>query len=130
MKLDELKVIIKAAGGGENALAYAEALLVKINHIESEKQYATLLGQLRNAKEQGDFRGRVLEVNFADCFLRKGIVLEYGVKQGMSGDIDFGWNIDGHKAHIEMKLLGQDKGEPELLSDLAILKRKLSVNRT
>jgi hypothetical protein len=63
MQLDELKGIIKAAGGGENALAYAEALLVKINRIESEKQYAALLGQLRNAKEQGDFRGRVLEVN-------------------------------------------------------------------
>lgn len=109
MQLDELKGIIKAAGGGENALAYAEALLAKINRIESEKQYAALLGQLRNAKEQGDFRGRVLEVNFADCFLRKGIVLEYGVKQGMSGDIDFGWNIDGYKAHIEMKLLGQDR---------------------
>lgn len=48
-------------------------------------------------------------MNFVDCFLRKGIVLDYGVKQGMPGDIDFGWNIEGHKAHIEMKLIGQDK---------------------
>lgn len=109
MQLDELVQIIRAAGGRENALAYAEALLVKVNRIECEKQYAALLGQLCAAKEQGDFRGRVLEVNFADCFLRKGIALDYGAKQGMPGDIDFGWNIEDHKVHIEMKLLGQDK---------------------
>ena len=107
MQLDELKEIIKAAGGSENALAYAEALLDKINLVETAKQYATLLGQLRAAREQGDFRGRVLEVNFADCFLREGIVLDYSVKQGMPGDIDFGWNIEGHKVHIEMSAMAQ-----------------------
>ena len=109
MQLEELKEVVKAAGGGENALAYAEALLDKINRVESAKKYAALLAQLRAAREQGDFRGRVLEVNFADCFLRKGIALDYGAKQGMPGDIDFGWNIEDHKVHIEMKLLGQDK---------------------
>jgi len=109
MQLDELKEIIKAAGGGENALAYAKALLDKINRVESEKQYAGLLEQLCAAREQGDFRGRVLEVNFADCFLRKGFALDYGTKQGMPGDIDFGWNVEGHRVHIEMKLLGQDR---------------------
>jgi len=116
MQLDELKEIIKTAGGSENALAYAEALLDKINRIECEKQYAVLLGQLRNAKEQGDFRGRVLEVNFANCFSRKGIALLYGAKQGMSGDIDFGWNIEGHKVHIELKLLGQDRATRDSIS--------------
>ncbi|MBI2803132.1 MAG: hypothetical protein HYX63_23175 [Gammaproteobacteria bacterium] len=109
MRLDELTDIISAAGGGENALAYAESLLDKINRIEPEKQSAALLVQLRAAKEQGDFRGRVFEVNFADCFLRKGIALDYGAKQGMPGDIDFAWNIEGHKIHVELKLLGQDK---------------------
>lgn len=109
MQLDELKEIVKAAGGGENALAYAEALLDKIKRVESTKQYGALLVQLRAAREQGDFRGRVLEVNFADCFLRRGITLDYGAKQGMPGDIDFGWNIEGQKVHIELKLLGQDK---------------------
>lgn len=117
MQLDELTQIIKAAGGGENALAYAEALLAKINRIESKRQYAALLGQLRAAKEQGDFRGRVLEVNFADCFLLKGIVLDYGVKQGMPGDIDFGWSIERHKICVEMKLLGQDKATRDSINE-------------
>ncbi len=116
MTLEELKEVIRAAGGGENALDYAEALLVKINRIESEKRNAALLDQLRAAKEQGDFRGRVLEVNFADCFLRKGVTLDYGVKQGMPGDIDFGLDIQGHKAHIEMKLLGQDKATKDAIN--------------
>ena len=42
--------------------------------------------------------------------MRNGIALDYGVKQGMSGDIDFGWKVEGHTLHIELKLLGQDKG--------------------
>ena len=109
MQLEELKEIIQSAGGGENPLAYAEALLDKVNRIETDKHSAALLGQLRAAKEQGDFRGRVLEVNFADCFLRKGIALDYGAKQGMPGDIDIGWNVKGHKVYVELKLLGQDK---------------------
>lgn len=109
MQLDELNQIIRAAGGGDNALAYAEALLEKINRIELAPAYPALLRQLLVAREQGDFRGRVLEVNFADCFLREGIVLKYGAKQGMPGDIDFGWNVEGHKVYIELKLLGQDK---------------------
>lgn len=109
MQLEELKEIIQAAGGGECALAYAEALLAKVNRIEPERQFSALLRQLRATKEQGDFRGRVLEVNLADCFLRKGIALNYGVQQGMQGDIDFGWNVEGHKVYIELKLLGQDK---------------------
>jgi len=109
MKLDELKTIIKAAGGSDNAIAYAEALLEKVSRVEAEKQYAPLIAQLRASREQGDFRGRVLEVNFADCFIRKGIALAYGVKQGMPGDIDFGWGVEGHDVCLEMKLLREHK---------------------
>lgn len=101
--------MIRAAGGGDNALAYSEALREKVNRIGAQRQFAPLLAQMRASREQGDFRGRVLELNFADCFSRKGIALKYGVKQGMPGDIDFGWNVEGHTVNIELKLLGQDK---------------------
>lgn len=109
MQLHDIQAMIRAAGGGENALDYAEALCEKVCRIEAQGQYAPLLAQLRASREQGDFRGRVLEVNFADCFTRKGIALNYGIKQGMPGDIDFGWNVEGYAVCIELKLLGQDK---------------------
>jgi hypothetical protein len=109
MEIDALRQIIHAAGGRDNALAYAEALLPKVNRVEAQAQYAPLLDQLRSAHQEGDFRGRVLEVNFADCFIQAGVPLEYGAKQGMPGDIDFAWQLDKHKLFIEMKLLGQDR---------------------
>lgn len=107
MQLNQVEEMIRAAGGGDNALAYAEALREKVNRIEGQRQFAPLLRQLRASREQGDFRGRILEVNFVDCFTRKGILLDYGIKQGMSGDIDFGWKVEGHVLSIEAKLLGQ-----------------------
>lgn len=72
-------------------------------------QYATLLKQFRTAKEEGDFRGRALEINFADCFVQQGIVLDQAVKQGTKGDIDFCWKLGEHALYLEMKLLGQDR---------------------
>jgi len=48
-------------------------------------------------------------VNFADLFVQKGIELQYGAKQGMSGDVDFCWCVSGYRVFIEMKLLGQDQ---------------------
>jgi len=105
----ELKAIIQAAGGGGWALDYAQALLKKINRLEAAGGYASLFAQLQSAKEPGDFRGRVLEVNFADLFVEKDIGLQYGAKQGMSGgDVDFCWYVNGDHVFIEMKLLGQD----------------------
>lgn len=71
----ELKAIIQAAGGKCWALEYADALLEKINRLEAASKYASLFTQLRSAKESGDFRSRVLEVNFANIFLQKGIAL-------------------------------------------------------
>jgi len=109
MEIDALRQVINAAGGRDNALAYADALLAKVNRVEAQGQYAPLLNQLRSAREEGDFRGRILEVNFADCFIQASVYLEYGAKQGMAGDIDFAWQLDNHKVFIEMKLLGQDR---------------------
>src|SRR4051812_48104538 len=108
MKLDELVEIIHGAGGRENALAYAEALLVKVSRLEEAGGYATLLKQFRAAKQEGDFRGRALEINFADYFVQQGISLDQAVKQGGKGDIDFCWKLDEHAVYLEMKLLGQD----------------------
>ncbi len=105
MGLAELKAIIRAAGGECMALDYAEALLEKINRLEAAGGYATMFAQLRSANEPGDFRGRILEVNFADLI---GSGLQYGAQQGMSGDVDFCWRINGEYVFIEMKLLGQD----------------------
>ena len=113
MQRDELTAIIRAAGGKCWALEYADALLEKINRLEAAKGYESLIGQLRSAKESGDFRGRVLEVNFANLFVEKGIELQYGAKQGMSGDVDFLWKQPSHHVFIEMKLLGQDKQTKE-----------------
>ena len=113
MTLEELKGIIDAAGGRENALAYAEALLLKIQRLEATGQYEQLLKQLRGSRHPGDFRGRVLEVNFADQFLSSGQRLTYGVRQGMTGDIDFGLPCEGYDLCMEMKLLGQDQATKE-----------------
>ena len=105
----ELKEIIQAAGGGCWALGYAGALLDKITRLQAAGGYPKLFKQLLSAKESGDFRGRVLEVNFADLFVGKGATLQYGAKQGMSGDVDFCWCVSDHQVFIEMKLIGQDK---------------------
>ena len=109
MRLEELQEIIRAAGGKCWALSYAKALLEKINRLEAVGGYARLFAQLRKAKDPGDFRGRLLEVNFADLFVQKSIELQYGAKQGMAGDVDFCWCVKDHQVFIEMKHLGQDK---------------------
>ncbi len=117
MQLGELTAIIQAAGGGCGPLEYAEALLQKINCLEDVGgRYESMLAQLRSAKEQGDFRGRVLEVNFAYPFLEAGIGLQYGAKQGMQGDVDFCWCVNEYQVFIEMKLLGQDKKSREAIN--------------
>ena len=113
MELTELKIILQACGGGCWALEYAPAVLEKINRLEAVGTDAQFFKQLRRAKNEGDFRGRMLEVNFADLFGQKGIRLQYGAKQDMSGDIDFCWHVSGHQVFIEMKLLGQDKQTKE-----------------
>jgi hypothetical protein len=43
VKIEELRASIQKAGGGGNALDYADALLEKINRLESTKQYPALL---------------------------------------------------------------------------------------
>lgn len=107
MTLDELQAIIQAAGA--NALAYADPLLTKINRLEGTGQYRPLLVQLRSAREAGDFRGRVLEINFSEAFVSEGIDLTYGARQGMSGDIDLLWPLSPRDVFMEIKLLGQDR---------------------
>ena len=109
MQLYELKTIIQGAGGQHYAQEYAEALLEKINRIESTGSYKNLIVQFSAAGEQVDFRGRVLEVNFLNLFLQKGFYLQYSAKQDVAGDIDFCWDLEGYRFFIEMKLLGQDK---------------------
>lgn len=109
MTIEELTRVIESAGGSTSALAYADDLLGKLNRIEEAGRFAALLNQLRTAREAGDFRGRVLEINFADLFVQKGHDLIYGARQGMSGDVDFQWNVAGREVFIEMKLLGQDR---------------------
>lgn len=116
MQLDELNMIIQGAGGQYFALEYAEALLEKINRIDSTNGYGKLMAQLRSAKEQGDFRGRILEVNFANLFVENGINLQYGAKQGMAGDVDFCWDLGRYHVFIEMKLLGQDQRTREMMN--------------
>lgn len=109
MTEEELNNIIQNSGGKCWALGYAKALLEKINLLEENSCYKPLLKQLKTAREQGDFRGRVLEINLAYLFAKQGIPLQYGIKQGQSGDIDFCWCINNEKVFIEVKLLGRDQ---------------------
>lgn len=120
MTLKELEKAVRAAGGGPTALAYAQALLDKLNRLEASGRFKALLAQLRSSREPGDFRGRVLEVNFSDAFLRRGITLIYGARQGGTGDIDFLWKVADVEVFIEMKLLGQDRATRDAINaDLA-----------
>ena len=50
MNIEELTSVIEAAGGGANALEYADALLAKIHRIEATGRYRALLEQLRSAQ--------------------------------------------------------------------------------
>lgn len=116
MRLDELQKIIVAAGGSTNALDYAEALLLKVNRIEVTNRYRALLKQLCSVREQGDLRGRLLEINFADQFLQKCVELDYGAKQGLTGDVDFCWSVAGHQVYFEIKLIGQDRATRDAIT--------------
>jgi hypothetical protein len=110
VEIAELRAAIGAAGGEGNALEYADALLGKINRLERTGRYRDLLDQLISAREPGDFRGRVLEVNYAEQFERNGHELQYGAKQeGRRGDIDTLWDVRGQKVFTELKLLGRDR---------------------
>ncbi|WP_313951373.1 hypothetical protein [Accumulibacter sp.] len=109
----DLKATIQASGGGCCTLDSGQALLEKINRLEAADAYALLVTQLQSAKEPGDFRGRVLEVNFADLFVGQGVRLRYDAKRGMSGDVDFCWHFNDDHVFIEMKLLGQDQKTKE-----------------
>src|ERR1700683_3710202 len=113
MEIAELRNIIENSGGRGGALEHADALLKKINRLEAPTGYEQLLKQLHRSREQGDFRGRALEVNFADQFHRNGQELIYGARQGMAGDIDFLWRLANLEVFIEMKLLRQGKESPD-----------------
>jgi hypothetical protein len=113
----ELLAVIKNAGGDPYAREYAEALLGKINRLEDTGEYKVMLKQLRAARQFGDLRGRLLEVNFAELFVRKNVTLMHEPRQGMSGDIDFQWNVGDHNVYIEMKLLRQDDATAASMKD-------------
>ncbi len=116
MEIEDLRSVIKAAGGGSNALAYSEELLAKISRIESTNSCNRLLAQFCAAREQGDFRGRTLEINFADLFVQQSRALVYAARQGMTGDIDFQCRIADRDIFIEMKLLGQDRATRDAIN--------------
>ncbi len=108
--LHGLKAAITTAGGGANAIVDAEALYAKIALIARDPRTLPLLPQLMRARDPGDFRGRVLEVNVAACFAYKGIHPDCGVKQnGRAGDIDFMFKVDDWRVYLELKHLGQDQ---------------------
>lgn len=116
MNLGELENVIRAAGGQKQVVEYAPVLIQKINRLEETGNYGQLINQLRASKEQGDFRGRILEVNFADRFIEEGAELQYGAKQGGSGDVDFCWCVNGLSVFIEMKMLGESRDSKEDVS--------------
>lgn len=119
MTNDELSALVLACGGGGNAQADATNLNLRIQKIEKQSQYTPLLKQLRAAREQGDFRGRVLEINFIDHFSRHGITLDYAVRQHQcaNGDVDFGWHVGDYRLCIETKMLRKSNAYREKIEE-------------
>jgi hypothetical protein len=124
MGIKELVEIINSCDGSINSQEYAKALLVKIKAVQ--QAYPNALHQFQKSKEQGDFRGRVLEINFLNQFLLYGVKLKYPDKQDRSGDIDFSWNLLNHKLFIECKLLREANNvNPNETSDIVRLQRDI-----
>lgn len=108
MDVVTLKKIIQQSGGGLFALDYADDLLTKINRVENHQVPPKYFKQFSQASNDGDLRGRILEINLANYFAIKKVPLSYAVKQGnVSGDIDLLWNTSDTDVYIEVKLLGQ-----------------------
>lgn len=107
ISVQEVQSLIDKCGGKIWAQQYSEALHSKLVKIQNNGSYGDLLLQTLSSREQGDLRGRLLEVNFLHAFLEKNIPISYGVKQGMVGDIDFLRTVNGNNYFIEMKLKRQ-----------------------
>jgi hypothetical protein len=126
MNLNELKAVIKQSGGSSTALEYADELLLKINHVSNHNVPKKYWRQFKSASNQGDFRGRVLEINFIDYFVQQKIPLTYEVTQpGATGDVDLLWQSVGHDVYIEIKLLREAESFP-LISEQNIQERKFT----
>ena len=129
-KTDLQKIIKNCNCNYDNVVfEYIDCLLLKINHIEkkyTKSGFDKFIRQLKESKDQGDFKGRVLELNFVDLFLKKDIHLQYETKQGMSGYIDFSFEIQNLKIFIEMKLLQIDQKNKSKLETSEIF--KINVN--
>jgi hypothetical protein len=108
MTLRELEGIITRSGGQGGALEYAAPLLAKIQRLESTGTYGPLLKPVLMAADQGDLRGRLLEVNLAFQFERADLRPQVGAKQGGKGDIDFRFTIGPYEVFLETKLLRED----------------------
>ena len=110
----DLQKIIKNCNYDNVVFEYIDCLLLKINHIEKKypkSEFDKFIRQLKESKDQGDFKGRVLELNFVDLFLKKDIRLQYETKQIKDSNkcIDFSFEIQNLKIFIEMKLLQIDQ---------------------
>lgn len=106
MNFIQLQMIIKQAGGKEFALDYADALLEKLNRVARHQVPANYLTQFSRSGNEGDLRGRLLEINLINYFAENNVPLAYEVRQGnVSGDIDLLWDSDGFNVYIEVKLL-------------------------
>lgn len=112
--------VIKSAGGNNIVLDDLGPLGIKIRRIAQLPKYSDFFRQFLKAKNEGDIRGRLLEINFLDHFLRQGISLDHAIKQGHGGrgDIDFAWQLHGYQICFETKLLGQDKKSRDAMNQL------------
>lgn len=114
----EVERAIRAAGGGDIAVEDIDSLGVKIRRIAKSPKYSGFFHQFLRAKDAGDIRGRLLEINVLDHFLRHGVSPDHKFKQQNSGpgDIDFAWHLHGYQLCFEIKLLGRDKKSRDALN--------------
>jgi hypothetical protein len=91
MDIQALVSAIRRSGGGQNAIAEAGGLLIRINVLEGTGRYVRLLSQLTRANDRSNFLALALEVNFAYQFESRGRSLTYEVTQNerVGGSIDF-----------------------------------------
>jgi len=72
MDIQALVSAIRRSGGGQNAIAEAGGLLIRINVLEGTGRYVRLLSQLTRANDRSNFLALALEVNFAYQFESRG----------------------------------------------------------
>lgn len=107
-----LEAAIQVSGGAQQPDDQIDALLAKLQALNSTGRYGALLTTLVKANNKSNFLAFLLEVTFAHQFEAAGMPLAYEVKQAadMTSSIDSKLNAwTGDAVFFELQLLQQDQ---------------------